>query len=90
MGTVIHIRRQQDTMNPATLLRLWQAFEPSRGRGTVHILQIGAVAGTWPATVYRACALGYLERRQPGMFRATEMLKSEIRQAKRNKKRVAS
>ncbi len=69
------------SMNPATLLRLWSAFEQYGHRKQVHILRIGADAGTWPSTIYRAVELGYLVRTKPAWFRTTQLLRDEVRRA---------
>ena len=48
-------------MNPATVERLARAWEGDWGSPR-HILAVAGTTGCWPATVYRAVALGYLRR----------------------------
>lgn len=72
----------QHSMNPSTLLRLAQAFLDRGGKvrtREAHVLRIGADAGTWPGTVYKAAYLGYLERTRPAWFIPTDQLRFEIR-----------
>ncbi len=73
------------SMNPATLLRIYAAFEHYGHRKQVHVLSIGAAAGTWPATIYKAVELGYLVRCKPAWFRSTQLLRDEVRKAHRIK-----
>lgn len=71
-------------MNPSTLLRLWEAFEGRHHAKHVHVLEIGAITGCWPGTVYRAVQFGYLVRTKPAHFQATAYFRQEVRQAQRN------
>lgn len=66
-------------MNPATLLRMKRAFPAGRRSRPVHILRIGAEAGTWPQTVYRAEQMGYLHKTAPGTFKPTDLFWEEVR-----------
>lgn len=86
---VVSLRRpMQKTMNPSTLLRLADAFPAWNSK--VHILRIGAEAGTWPGTVYRAEQLGYLVRVGPAVFRPTPYMRDEVKRARRNQKMRAN
>ena len=67
-------------MNPATILRLANAFD-YRADDERYVLEIGARAGTWPATIYNATRLGYLERTRRAYFRPTERLWLEVERA---------
>lgn len=73
---------KQHTMNPATLMRLWAAFS-RRPNEPIHVLRIGAEAGCWPGTVYRATSLGYLRRVRPAWFEPTTTLVTEVRRVER-------
>lgn len=77
----------QTSMNPSTLMRLAEAFPGGRRSKPVHVLSIGATAGTWPTTIYKAMLLGYLERTQPAWFRPTELFWTEFYRA-RNSQRM--
>ena len=67
-------------MNPSTVLRLADAFD-YRTEEERYVLEIGARAGTWPATIYNATRLGYLERTRRAYFRPTERLWLEVERA---------
>lgn len=85
----IHKQRESHRrgMNPSTVLRLWEAFHTTRERKTgLHILEIGGRVGCWPATVYRAYGLGYLDRPNQARFVPSERMRYEVRQAQRNRK----
>lgn len=66
-------------MNPHTLIRLSEAFtDPNK---PMHILAIGGITGTWPATVYRAMAHGYLIRTDKAYFIPTYKFWREVNKA---------
>lgn len=91
LATVHHIHRVggQTTMNPATLLLLWEAFTNTRERKQgLHILQIGARIGMWPANIYRAQHLGYLRKPKDAHFAPTRRMHDEVRKARHNQRNM--
>lgn len=81
-------RRYPDrqNMNPATLLRLWSAFDSIGIGRPLHILQICGESGCWPQTVYQASFMGYLEKHSKAHFQATSALLEEVRKAENNRR----
>lgn len=80
---IVPLTNGQTAMNPSTLLRLADAFPAGRRSRSVHVLRVGAEAGTWPTTIYKAMLLGYLERTSPAWFRPTELFWVEVYRARR-------